>query len=197
MRGIFRFHLLVLALCTVPSAAAQGVLYRSHEEFVAQRGEAVDRMVEVAPAMGRFVLCYEQAGARRQVPTRKLWGFMNRGVFYRIEQQDRLPVRLMAQGAIYYWENGFAHLHMQRDSTAASAFDYGHACYLSRDLAGDIVPAAFMPDDAKSASARFKAAWPAYKHLLEQIGEGNDMDQVRKLVVEYEVAVEEGRVSGP
>ncbi len=33
--------------------------------------------------------------------------------------------------------------------------------------------------------------------LLEQIGEGNDMDQVRKLVVEYEVAVEEGRVSGP
>lgn len=188
---------LSLLLVLVCGAHGQSTMYRSYEEYAQQRGEAVDRITEVVPSMGRFVLRYGQGGTTRQVPVRKLWGFMNRGVLYRIEQQDMLPVRLMAQGAIFYWENGFAHLRMQRDSMAAAAFDYGHACYLSRDVKGAIVPAVFKPDDTKSASAQFKALWPAFQHLLDEIGDGGDMDRVRRLVVDYEVAVEEGRIPGP
>lgn len=193
MRSVL-FFLLIGAACV---AHAQSALYRSYEEYAQQRGEPVDRITEVVPSMGRFVVLYSKDGTGGQLPVRKLWGFMNRGVLYRMEQQDKLPVRLMAQGAIYYWENGFAHLHMQRDSTVAAGFEQGHAAYLSRDVQSTIVPAVFKADDTKSASAQFKAAWPAYRELLDRIGEGNDLDRVRQLVADYEVAVEEGRTPGP
>ncbi len=189
--------MLLVALCAAAAVMAQNMVFRSYGEYAAKRGEAVDGPVGVEPQLGRFTVTFRKDGKRQRIPTRKVWGFMNQGVLYRIEQEGKLPVRLMAQGAVYYLENGFAHLRMQRDSTGASGFAYSYAAYLGRDMQSDIVPAVFRPDDTKSASAKFKAAWPAYKDLLEQIGEGSDMERVRRLVVEYEVAVEEGRVKGP
>jgi hypothetical protein len=192
-----RNMLLITLLCATTTGMAQSLLFRSYDAYTAKQGEAVDGLIDIVPQLGRFTVTFEKDGRRKHVPTRKVWGFMNNGALYRIEQEGKLPVRLMAQGAIFYWENGLAHLRMQRDSTEASGFEYGYAAYLSRDLQSIIVPAVFKPDDTKSISAKFKAAWPAYNVLLEQIGEGNDMEQVRQLVVEYEVAVEEGRMVGP
>ena len=192
-----RIPLLLAALCTALAAPAQNLLYRSYGDFAEHRGQTVGGPIDVEPHWGRFVVVYVQDGRRQRIPARKLWGFMNQGAFYRIEREAGLPVRLMAQGAIAYWENGLAHLRMQRDSTEAATIEFGHAAYLSRDMQGNIVPASFPADDAKSASAKFKAAWPVYHDLLERIGNGGDMDRVRQLVVEYEVAVEEGRAPGP
>lgn len=189
--------LLILLLCTTTAVMAQNVLFGSYEAYTAKQGETVNGPIDVEPQLGRFTVAFEKDGRKQHIPTRKVWGFMNNGALYRIEQEGSLPVRLMAQGAIFYWENGFAHLRMQQDSAGAAGFEYGHASYLSRDVQSEIVPAVFKPDDAKSASAKFKAAWPAYQDLLEQIGDGGDMDRVRQLVVDYEVAVEEGRVKGP
>ncbi len=192
-----RIQLLIALLGTTTSVMAQNALFRSHEAYVAKQGDAVDGLIDVEPQLGRFTVVFEKEGRKRHISTRKVWGFMNNGALYRMEQESKLPVRLMAQGAIFYWENGFAHLRMQQDSTAAASIEYGYAAYLSRDLQGPIVPAVFAVDDTKSASAKFKAAWPAYKDLLESIGAGDGMDRVRQLVVEYEVAVEEGKIAGP
>ena len=103
-----------------------------------------------------------------------MWGLLNDGALYRIEPEGYLPVRLMSPGAIFYWENGFAHLRMQRDSAEAAGFEYGHASYLSHNVLSEIVPASFKADDTKSPSAKFKKAWPAYADLLDRIGEGAD-----------------------
>jgi hypothetical protein len=176
---------------------AQNRVYRSYAEYAANKGEQVDGPFDVVPDFGRLVLQCSKAGAVQHIPVRKLWGFTYHGFLYRIEPQGRLPVRLMAQGAIFYWENGIAHLRMQRDSTEAAQIEHGYASYLSRDVQSEIVPARFLPEDTRSPSARFKKAWPAYADLLEHIGDGNDMERVRQLVVEYEVAVEEGRLAGP
>ncbi|HMN07088.1 MAG TPA: hypothetical protein PKD45_15340 [Flavobacteriales bacterium] len=176
---------------------AQNVLYRSYEEYAENRGQEVEGPFDVEPRVGRFVVTLRQGEVLVRVPTRKVWGFLNRGVLYRIEQQSFLPVRLMAQGPIYYWENGFAHLRMQRDSVEASGFEYGLPSYLSRDLQSEIVPAVFKPGDTRSPSGKFRLAWPAYAALLERIGENTDMDQIRQEVVDYIVAVEEGRVQEP
>ena len=189
--------LLIILLCVADTVMAQNMLFRSYEAYATMQGETVNGPIDVKPQLGRFTVTFEKDGRKRHIPTRKVWGFMNNGALYRIEQEGKLPVRLMAQGAIYYWENGFAHLHMQRDSAGVSGFEYGNASYLSRNLESEIVPATFKPEDTKSVSAIFKAAWPAYQALLEQIGEGNDMDRVRQFVVEYEVAVEEGRIARP
>lgn len=190
--------LLMITLClAVGTATGQGTLYRSYNEYVEDAGERVDGPIDVTIALGRFIITYHHEGKLQRIPAKKLWGFMNRGILYRIEEEGRLPVRLMAQGAIYYWENGLAHLQIQRDSTGASHFDYGHASYVSRDLQGSIVPAVFKEGDTKSSSAKFKAAWPAYAELFDQIGEGRDLDEVRRLVVDYEIAVEQGKLAGP
>ncbi|HRO40449.1 MAG TPA: hypothetical protein PLV70_08410 [Flavobacteriales bacterium] len=193
MRGL----LLIAAVLATVGAKPQGVLFRNYGEYEAKAGEPVAGLITVEPHWGRFMVACEKEGRTVRIPTRRIWGFLNKGMLYRIEQEGRLPVRLMSQGAIWYWENGFAHLRMQKDSAEAAGFEYGHAAYLSHDLKGTIVPAAFAVDDTRSASAKFKAAWPAYKDLLESIGDGTDMDRVRQLVVEYEVAVEEGRAPGP
>ncbi len=192
-------HRLILLLCLVISSGmmAQNVIYHSYSEYVAEKGEQVDGRIDVVPDMGRLVVTYLKAGSKKHVPTRKVWGFMNEGFLYRIEPEGKLPVRLMAQGAIFYWENGFAHLRMQRDSSEAATVEYGYASYLSRDMQSEIVPAHFTPDDTKSRSAKFKQAWPAYSELLDRIGEGTNMDSVRQCVVDYAVAVEEGRLAGP
>lgn len=191
-------HLILLLTLGISSCLmAQAIIYRTYEEYVAKQGEVVDGAIDVVPDLGRFVVSYVKGGSKKHVPTRKVWGFLNDGFLYRIEPEGRLPVRLMAQGAIFYWENGFAHLRMQRDSAEAAGFEYGHASYLSRELQSDIIHASFKAGDTKSSSAKFKEAWPAYAELLGRIGEGNDMDSVRQYVVDYEVAVEEGRIAGP
>lgn len=193
MRG----PIFLVSLCIGIASVAQNVIYRSYEEYRAKQGEAVDGGIDVVPDLGRFVVSYVKDGSKKHRPTRKVWGFLSRGFLYRIEREGHLPVRLMAQGAICYWENGFAHLRMQRDSAEAAGFEYGHASYLSHNVLSEIVPASFKADDTKSPSAKFKKAWPAYADLLDRIGEGADMDRLRQLVVDYDVAVEEGNVVGP
>ncbi|MBZ0206413.1 MAG: hypothetical protein K8H89_08815 [Flavobacteriales bacterium] len=192
-----RSLILLLTLGTTVGAMAQSVIYRSYGEYAENMGEPVDGTIDVVPDMGRFVVKYVKDGRKKHIASRKVWGFRNNGFLYRIEPEAHLPVRLMAQGAVYYWENGIAHLRIQRDSTEAASFEYGHASYLSREVQSTIVPAIFTADDTKSSSAKFREAWPAYADLLKCIGEGADMDSVRQCVVNYAVAVEEGKVAGP
>jgi hypothetical protein len=192
-----RTLLLALTGPLILSVSAQNAIYRSYEECAARTGEQVEGPMEVLPRMGRFVLTFEKDGKEASVPCRKLWGFRCNNILFRIEPEGHLPVRLMAQGAVFYWENGFAHLRMLRDSMQAAGFEYGRASYLSRDLQGEIVPASFAADDTRSASGKFRAANPQYTSLLDCIGAGGNMDLTRQCVVEYEVAVEEKRAAAP
>ena len=65
------------------------------------------------------------------------------------------------------------------------------------DVQGDIVPASFKTDDKRSAAAKFRTGHPPYADLLTCIGEGADVEHTRQCVVDYDVAVEEGRASKP
>ncbi len=190
-------YLILIALAFPAALLGQGMLYYSAADHARDQGEKVDGAIDVVPSLGRFVVVYEQGGKRKQVATRKVWGFMNKGALYRIEPEGNLPVRLMAQGPIYYWENGLAHLRMQNDSVEASSIRYGRASYLSQGMDSEIVPAIFGGSPALPAAERFRAERPEYAALLEQIGTGSDLQRVRELVVEYAVAAEEGRLPAP
>lgn len=190
-------HLILIALAIPAAAMGQGMLYHSAADHAQNKGDTVEGAIDVMPSMGRFVVVYVQGGKRKQVATRKVWGFMNKGALYRIEPEGNLPVRLMAQGPIYYWENGLAHLRMQNDLLEASGISYGWASYLSQGLESEIVPAVFGGSPAIPAAERFRAERPEYATLLGQIGTGADLQRVRQLVVEYAVAAEEGRISAP
>jgi hypothetical protein len=178
------------------AAWAQGQVFRTEADYPGA-GLVVDGEIGLEPRMGRFVLTYAVGGHPKVTPCRQLWGFQYGNILYRIAPEGHVPVRLMAQGAVYYWENGFAHLRMQSDSMEAARFEFGRASYLSRDVKGEIVPACFKGKGMSKGSERFKEAWPAYAGMLECIGSGEQMDSTRQCVVEYEVAVEEGRASAP
>lgn len=190
-------HLVTIAVILFTHAAwAQGQVFRTEADYPGA-GMAVDGEVGLEPRMGRFVLTYAVDGKPKVTPCRQLWGFQYGSALYRIAPEGHVPVRLMAQGAVFYWENGFAHLHMQSDSVEAAHFEFGRASYLSRDVKGEIVPACFKGKGMTKESERFKAEWPAYAGMLDCIGTGANMDSTRQCVVEYEVAVEEGRAPAP
>lgn len=192
-----RTLLAALALCAAFAADAQNAIFRTYKEYVDSTGLPVHGVIDVEPHMGRFVVTYSADGKGQRIPCKKIWGFRYNNILFRIEPEGDMPVRLMSHGAVYYWENGFAHLHMQHDSTEASGFEYGRIAYLSKDVQSAIVPASFTTDDTRSASAKFRDAYPAYGSMVDCIGQGTELEGVRQCVVEYEVAVEEGKAAKP
>jgi len=192
-----RIILAALICCASWAADAQNAIFRTYQEYADSAGLPVQGVIDVVPRMGRFVVTYTKDGSKESISCKKVWGFRYNNILFRIEPEGDMPVRLMSHGAVCYWENGFAHLHMQHDTTEASGFEYGRVAYLSKDLQSDIVPASFKDDDTGSSSAKFRDAFPAYGSMLNCIGEGAELDSVRQCVVEYEVAVEEGKAAKP
>ncbi|HEY0977011.1 MAG TPA: hypothetical protein VGE21_06030 [Flavobacteriales bacterium] len=189
MRGVLLSSLLLIGLY----GSAQTVLYRTRAEHLAGKGEERGNVLDVMPAMGRLVLVLETPGGRERVPCKDLWGFTYQGVLFRIEPGSGLPVRLMSHHTLCYYENGLAHLTMQRERTEAATFEFGDAAYLSTDLDGTIVPARFRGKDIPVASRRFDAAHPELESLITCIGAGAELEHIRQCVVDHEVSVEEKR----
>lgn len=186
---------MVFQLCE--GAQAQAFLFADADAYLKQRtadptlpiGEAVGDFVDVYPIMGQWTLIFEKDGAKRKVKCKDIWGFMYKGVLFRINDEGPIPVRLMTEGAVCYYENGFAHLYMQRDSTELAGFEYGHASYLSKDIKGPIVPAVFKEGDQKSVSSRFRSEYPALEPLFKCIGVREEMDPIRQCVVDFEAGL--------
>ncbi len=170
--------------------AAQTMVYRSVADHQNKRGEDMGEYVDIAPVMGQYVLFFNRKGEEVKVRCKDIWGFVYKGVLFRTGPDGHAPVRLMTKGAVCYYENGFAHLTMQRDRTEHAGYDTGHASYLSRHLEGEVVPAVFKNDDKRSASARFRQAHPQFEKLFVCIGDTNEMDNTRQCVVDFEASLE-------
>lgn len=172
---------------------AQTVLHTSYEDYLQHKGDSLGDFVDAYPVLGHFVLVFHTADgtAERKVNTRRLWGFTYKNVLFRIARQEHMPVRLMTRGSICYYENGLAHLEMQRDHTESAFFADGERSYVSKDLQSEIVPAHFAANDHRSPSARFAREHPEYATVCTCIGEQEDMDRTRQCVVDFEVAEED------
>ncbi len=187
----------ITVLCSVQGLQAQAYLHADAEAYLKQRtfdptlpiGEAVGEFVDLYPIMGQWTLIFQKDGAKRKVKCKDIWGFTYKGVLFRIHDEGPIPVRLMVEGSVCYYENGFAHLYMQRDGTEYAAFDVGHAAYLSKDIKGPIVPAMFKEGDQRSVSSRFRTEYPGMGPLFKCIGELAEMDAVRQCVVDYEAGL--------
>lgn len=188
MRRISLLALLLFGL----TAQTQTIIFRTAEDLDAGRGEKKGDVVDVAPVMGRMVLVLADGEGRERIPCKAIWGFRYKEALFRIEPGSQLPVRLMSQHTLCYYENGLAHLTMQRDRSEAATFEFGEPSYLSLDRRSEIVPARFQGALSKSGQ-RFREAHPELRALLDCIGEGTDLEHNRQCVVDHEVAQEEAR----
>jgi hypothetical protein len=178
-------------------AQAQAYIHVEADGYLKQRtfdptlpiGEAVGEFVDLYPILGHWTLIFEKDGAKRKVKCKDIWGFTYKGVLFRMNEEGPLPVRLMTEGAVCYYENGFAHLQMQRDSTELAGYEYGHAAYLSKDIKSPIVPAMFKEGEARSVSSRFRSEYPGLEPLLKCIGVRDEMQPIRQCVVDFEAGL--------
>jgi hypothetical protein len=176
---------------------AQAYIYADADVYLKNRtadpylpiGEAVGEFVDLYPNMGQWTLLFEKDGVKRKVKCKDIWGFMYKGVLFRINEEGPIPVRVMTEGAVCYYENGFAHLYMQRNDTELGEFEVGHGSYLSKDLRGPMVPAIFKDDDTRSVSGRFRTEYPQLEPLFKCIGDRDQMDTTRQCVVDFEAGV--------
>ncbi len=190
MGRMMRTLLTCFVLFTMRAGAQHPVtIFRSPGEYQAARGEEVGEFVDVKPITGRLMLVVEQDGRRQRIACRDLWGFTYKGILFRIESAGHLPVRLMTKGAVCYYENGLAHLRMQRDGTELESFALGHRSYMSRHLEGEVVPAIFH-DDGRGVSAAFRQAHRQFEPLFQCIGPSDDLDNTRQCVVDFEAMLE-------
>jgi hypothetical protein len=176
---------------------AQAYLLADPEAYLKQRtfdptlpiGEPVGDFVDLYPWLGHWTLVFEKDGVERKVKCKDIWGFTYKGVLFRISNEGPIPVRLMTEGLVCYYENGYAHLVMQRDSTENAGFDVGYASYLSKDIKSPIVPAVFKEDDVRTESSRFRSEYPMLEPLFKCIGEKQEMDPIRQCVVDLEAGL--------
>lgn len=186
--------ILLMALPAWQVVQAQAYLLSDAEAYMRERttdpfkpiGEPVGEYVDLYPAMGQWTLLFEKDGVKRKVKCKDIWGFLYKGVLFRINDEGPIPVRLMTEGVVCYYENGFAHLRMLRDDIEAATYDVGNAAYLSKDLRGPIVPAKFKVDDTRSPSGRFRMEYPMLEPLYRCIAERDEMDPIRQCVVDFE-----------
>ena len=180
---------LLLTWVLLQCAMAQATTFLTVADYQANVGEQVGEYVDMTPIRGRYTLLFRQDGRERRVRCRDIWGFTYKGVLFRIGA-DGLPVRLMAKNAVCYYENGLAHLTMQRDRTEHAGYDIGYRSYISRHLEGEVVPAIFKEGDKRSPSARFRQAHAQFEPLFQCIGDRDDMDHTRQCVVDFEASLE-------
>jgi hypothetical protein len=186
--------LILIGLVGVQLANAQAYLLSDAETYLKERtadpykpiGEPVGEYVDLFPTMGQWTLLFEKDGVKRKVKCKDIWGFLYKGVLFRINDEGPIPVRLMTEGAVCYYENGFAHLKMLHDDLEIAPYEVGNAAYLSKDLKGQIVPARFQEGDLRSVSARFRTEYPMLEPLCRCIGEQAEMDPIRQCVVDFE-----------
>ena len=164
-------------------ANAQAYLLSDAETYLKERtadpnkpiGEPVGEYVDLFPTMGQWTLLFEKDGVKRKVKCKDIWGFLYKGVLFCINDEGPIPVRLMTEGAVCYYENGFAHLKMLHDDLEIAPYEVGNAAYLSKDLKGQIVPARFQEGDLRSVSARFRTEYPMLEPLYRCIGDQAEM----------------------
>ncbi len=186
--------LCLVVLVLGKGAQAQAYLLYDAETYLRERtpdpykpiGEAVGEYVDLYPSVGQWTLLFEKDGVKRRVKCKDLWGFLYKGVLFRINEEGPIPVRLMTEGVVCYYENGFAHLRMLHDDIEHAMYDVGNAAYLSKDLKGPIVRARFKEGDTRSPSGRFNMEHPALDQLTRCIAERDEMDTIRQCVVDFE-----------
>jgi hypothetical protein len=193
--------LLVGGCVGVQVLQAQAFIHRTPDEYLKLRtydptlpiGEPVGEFVDLYPVFGQWTLFFLKDSVEHKVKCKDIWGFTYKGILFRITDEGPIPVRLMTEGQVCYYENGVAHLKMQRDNVELAEYEIGQSAYISKDISSPIVPARFKDGDQRSISGRFREEHPELEALCICIGATEDMDRTRQCVVDFEAGLEVNR----
>lgn len=117
----------------------QGTIFYTYKDFKADKGVPVGEYKMKYHVMGRYVMKFEGEMGKTKVEMHKIWGFALGEGLFRINERG-FPVRLLSNGKVCYYGNGFAHMSMIIQNTNEGTYRDGYAYYFSNDINSEIVP---------------------------------------------------------
>lgn len=181
--------LFYLSLILLPVVSkANFVIYKTYEDYLAKKGEVFDEYEKCVSIFAKCTLYLKRDGKTFKKACSSFWGFTYNDQLFRVDKLSQ-PARVVINGKIVYYENGYANLCMIRDNTASAYFDIGYFCYVSKDLTSKIVPfPGSMVSDAYAQIKDFKAENPKYKTLFSCIEKNYQYENVKACVESFEKA---------
>lgn len=176
----------VFVLLSITVFAEQNMLFMTYNDLKSGKGIPYDELYLMSPFGKGLVVSFMANGKKEKHHTKEFWGFIYKDALYRVAQCDMQLVKLISNGKIHYYENGWAHISMAKhDSNTGEVV--GSKCYVSKGINTPIFnlpenKVAKKQDDIKG----LMASNPEYVPLFECIGKGYDIERIRKCVATFE-----------
>lgn len=153
--------------------------YKTYEDYVDEKGDKIGTYYGRGNTRGGMEIYFKQNGKEITVSAKNYWGFKVEDCLFRFDSDNQL-IKLANKGKIVYWENGMVNLQTCLDLSTSSPFIYGHPCYFSVSLNGEVTPL------SKKTFKKFKEDHPEHAELYDCIGDDFYDAHVRFCIAKYE-----------
>jgi hypothetical protein len=179
--------LLILLIFSSSLIYSQVTVYATYEDFKNQKGIEYDDFKNYLASIGGTSIYLIKNGKTHKIKCNKnIWGFVYKDALFKVFQKYRQPVRLISQGKICYYENGFAHLTILKTGRSSGQAQGSNSVlsFFSASLNSPIVP--FKGTDERSESGQLFNSDSKYKQLSGCLKKYMDIDFVRGCVSNFE-----------
>lgn len=181
--------LLFTTLLFFLNANSQIVIFQTYEDYKNGVGEKYDSYRGYTSVLNNLKLNLVKDNKNVNVSCENMWGLTYNDVVFRIDNSSKpyQIARLIFNGKICYYENGYAHLEMIRDNKTTGDFSIGNLNSLSKDINSEICALPFnMAIELKRKYNAFKEEYPEYKSIFECIGKDFSQKNVLSCVQLFE-----------
>jgi len=155
--------LMVLVFSFIASFSVQAqdslIVYKNFSDFDNQKGELYEGKLSYYSVSGvlskRYIHFKNKAPGiskdqrKIKINTNEIWGFMMNNQLFRMIDDTGIPVCLLSEGQLYYYENGAAYLHMlfgkkerkraiisqiTNSNTGEISYPWGKIAYFSKEI---------------------------------------------------------------
>lgn len=175
-------NLFVLALTVLfnLNLHAQFVVYKSYEDYTEEKGTSYEDYLDYR-GMEKVTLILKQGNEKVKLDCEDFWGFTYKDKLFRVTKDEAIPVCLLNNGKIYYYENGIVYLEaLKKNPGSVELQNMADYFFFSVDLKSDIIDLPILL--SKKPFKEFKSAHPEYNSLFDCIASYMDPGIIRSCV---------------
>jgi hypothetical protein len=171
---------LVLSVLFNLNLYAQFVAYKSYEDYTKGKGTNYEDYLNYR-GTEQVTLILKQGNEKVKLDCEDIWGFTYKDKLFRVTQDEAIPVCLLNNGKISYYEMGIVYLEaMKKEPGSVELQNMADYFFFSVDLKSEIIDLPILTN--KKSFKEFKSAHPEYKSLFDCIATYMDPSLVRNCV---------------
>lgn len=178
--------LLLAYILTSYLSHGQVTVYYTYEDFKNEKGENYSDYGGFFIS-GAVTLTFIKDKKKHKIKCKDMWGFTYKDAFFRTDEFNKVPARLMSFGKIFYYENGLAHLNMLKNNTDSGSTPSSFMFFFSKSLETPVVACtSYRASGSHIIYQQFKDDYPEYKVLFDCINDNYHVDTARRCVSSFE-----------